>query len=899
MTAAFEFTPGGDPSREDYSLDEHDSRLRASLRDFMSAQRIVFCDATPKAPPINVAIDDLENRLGSMPLRAVEIVDTLFRSAEARGRPLEPLIQNYLLADYFIDLKILGNKSDVKAAWHELLLCFEKCGEDMAEVCYDYADEVVNTSLDASALERVFRFATAEFERDYKVDQIKKDIGSLIHFEEEFSHFPEVLEEILRQRLAHDMPVLAKYRPALEFSVSIGQRTTSLLKTCDKKDWDIYSLLESMDLFNKAVSACRVFNQRERLETLLVKVLDAYEDKGRDPAAAIAGVTNLGGSAPTQSITQELAPMFEQGRGLGLICHNLFSFLPTINEQNLWEQILRIGDAYERVYCQLSVYDASTITTRLVGHIEKVLSFDPRWISRIAPMLETSILDPEIFDSHFTELKAEAIMPTLLYGRDPVQRAMAVSSFQEITRNDHVPFSEEDPRAAQVRKESFLIMRRIWDLYAGFGALTFEGMRRGEKLASLAEFGLDSAGAVHGIRADDKDVAPGRGYLISYLSKDNLFARSKHGQKDPHEDLKLAMPWAARELDDIERTRYLTLRKCIAVIPPQLPKYEIEGVHYTFIAWNDHFHNGWCDRASLVPTLVVMEQLKNSAYEINNSSADFSSSTVDINTRGLNPHDLDLICREKGLVMLDVGSGSVLGGGMCNAFPVGSSPYHDWENMVNQYVTKDIWGHRHKSYMVNGSYQRDMDEKLDKALEPLREAHNIVRDVTNRCLNLLTWFQLGNAFWRKGQTVPFQRETFSDGSGDSNFGSKGISVPTPELTRAERRGSFTPTPYSHRMLMQAYDWHNVFNQAGADQKAFPVLGSVDALRYSVQPKQMLLDTYDLRLWNGSAWQQLPQWSDGTGAEEQEVWNNKILAKLGPLDDIRWYRREAFAEESKS
>lgn len=899
IVTSFESSPGGEPLQDRHILDDGAELLRESFSQFLGGCAESHCEPPAVKSSINSAISNLEAKIGRMPLRELEVVQILIRSADAQGKPIEPLISNYLLASDFVDLRDPWSASSLRPSWHSLLLAMECSGEDMADICYDHAEIFVESKLDAHAFAKILDFERSAIELGIPIAEVKADALSLIHFEESYSEFADVIREIVNQRLTHSSPLLAAYRPALEICFSIGSRVIDLLQEYDQRQWRVPALLESVSRFVEVTGKARVFRERERYELLLEKILDIYRAKQREPTAAIAAVSMVGSANSLEAFNELLAPIFKQGRGFGIVTPRFLGLVPKIEELNLWEQIIRIGDAYERLYPYLYPKDVCQITNRLAGHIESVIALDPKLLPRIASLLETEIFGPDIFDYHLRELKAEALMPTLLFGKDKTEITDAVSSFQSIAINDHVPFDERDPRAAQVRKETFAIARRIWDLYVGFGALTFEGMRRGERLASLAEFGLDSASSVHAIRGDNKEHAPGRGYLISFLSKDNLFARSPSVKGDPHQDLKLSMPWAARELDDIELSRYFFMRQGLGVIPPQVPKYEINGVHYSFIAWNDHFHNSWCDRAFLVPTEILLEQLRGSLSSLGEELSGSIDAAVDINLSYLNPRGLEMICQERKLSLLDVGSGSVLGGGMCNAFPVRSAPYFSWEDNSYLYVTKDIWGHSHKSYMLRGTYQRKMDQNLDRALEPLREAHVLVRDVTNRCLNLLSWFQLGNAFWRKGQTVPYKKDGLSEGgSGGQRSEANNIPLPTPELTKEESPGAFRPTPYSNRMLMQAYDWHHVFSQRGAERKDFPVLGSISALRYSVQPKQILLDTHDLTIWDGKRWWQLPPWSDGSGPEEIEIWNERILSKLGALDDLRWYRREAFRKEIK-
>ena len=65
-----------------------------------------------------------------------------------------------------------------------------------------------------------------------------------------------------------------------------------------------------------------------------------------------------------------------------------------------------------------------------------------------------------------------------------------------------------------------------------------------------------------------------------------------------------------------------------------------------------------------------------------------------------------------------------------------------------------LLGHVHKSHILGGYRTRlGSDPALDRALQPLRDGHDLVFDVASSYLNLLDIFFMSFATWHRGDTL--------------------------------------------------------------------------------------------------------------------------------------------------
>ncbi|MBI3590885.1 MAG: hypothetical protein HY094_05845 [Candidatus Melainabacteria bacterium] len=465
---------------------------------------------------------------------------------------------------------------------------------------------------------------------------------------------------------------------------------------------------------------------------------------------------------------------------------------------------------------------------------------------------------------------------------------------QDTVRNDHTPYPQVDssgrphPMATKLYKETLATYARAFDIYHGFGSLTYETKRlpNGE-LPLLYRFGKDSAEYTGLINAGDPNAFPGKGFFISGLNPVKIFASDKDAidkDRDPLEKYKKAWPWAKDQFEDLLLTDFIFTRGFIAVSCRNSNKYNLDGVDYSYVVFNDHHHNYGLESAFLVPSKIIYEKLKGT---ITIPGSKHSIEIKDINQSGLTPFEIIQAALQINTNILNLGWGSNIGGSLSNAYPPNSLPYHKWEKDLKGHHTQDIYGHIHKSHIL-GRYMTEMTPELEKAFVPLRQAHDGVYNVSHRYQNLLDLFRLSLSLWHKGFTIG---EAINNGN--NNMEEDEEQPQELELIRQEDETSLRQNTRSIKMLIEAYKWHRAKDKGATDPKFFPVWTVCDALKYSVKPtSKITLDTFDMKLNIDGNVIQLPLDSDGTGSFETKVWFNNVMPHItSSSKDIRFYNRE--------
>jgi len=501
-------------------------------------------------------------------------------------------------------------------------------------------------------------------------------------------------------------------------------------------------------------------------------------------------------------------------------------------------------------------------------------------------------------------LTIHAAVTNLLRNTAPDTRNLSRGVIQELVQNDPLPYPQEDlsgnphPDAIQAQSETESIFRRAFNVHHGFSSLTFDSKRNpiGDHWI-LARFGNDVAEFTEFINAQDPMKFPGKGVQISRLIPEKIFAFNEDDWReynDPYLKYKAAWPWAKDEFDDLSKTQFIFTRGFIAVSCPTNPKYVLEGtsgekVHYSYIVFNDHHENYGCNVAYLVPTSILKNKLWGTTVPYEDYLG-FSKEDTDINDVTFGPEDFAKDTKLIPANVLNLCWGSNIGGGLCNAYPPGSSPFHRWESKRNmRHETRDKYNHVHKSH-ITGHYQASMTKKMDKKLEPLRQAHKQVFEVTNKYQNLLDLFKLTLAMWHKGHTIG-EKVTPANASDDYLFDN--IDYDNVDETLEEGQiYDMSDNPRSNRMLIEAYKWYEGRKTGKNNKNDFPILVIADTLDYwSIPESPIYLDTYHLTLTIEGETIQLPRSSDGTGEIENDLWYNNVIPYIqSTAKDLRFYDR---------
>ena len=598
------------------------------------------------------------------------------------------------------------------------------------------------------------------------------------------------------------------------------------------------------------------------------------------------------------SLYNEMFPLFTT---FGLTSKSYIHFISCKPDQNEFDELTKTIKHHKEKGWKVDalIKEVSRLSAHQHNHNEKYLIPFLRNYNRA---FETGYLTTDkqaeaLIIKTSRELIVQTQVNYLL--RNSTKTKTATKNIESLLQSDSVPYALRlekgsdtpmNPQARQAHNETLQIYSREYDFYRGFSALTFDCRRPPTKEPPLlARFGNDVAISTKFIHAkDDLNGFPGRGLLISGLLPEKIFVADSKNSSDPYHHYKKAWPWANEVFDDISNTHFIFTRGMIIVSCPGNEKYVLDGVEYSYVVLNDHHNNFGMDAGFLVPTEVIKKKIAGTTY----AYEDFGSPQTnkkDINEAGFRSEDLISAAKEiKNANVLNLGWGSNIGGGLCNAYPVDSSPYHMWEQELRKHShTEDSYKHVHKSH-ITGRYLDDMTPEMDRLLIPLRHAHDQVFTVTTRYQNLLDILRLAKSFWNKGETMGDYLEPLNRTDDD--------------LFEREEKEQFLETsfdsgdlvynPASNRMLVEAYKWHSGIQQGIKDRNKFPVLVIAETRDYWSKPSSpIVLDTYDLILKVADQTIDLPDYSDGTGEFESKLWNELVMPLVqDSTKDLRFYDR---------
>lgn len=460
---------------------------------------------------------------------------------------------------------------------------------------------------------------------------------------------------------------------------------------------------------------------------------------------------------------------------------------------------------------------------------------------------------------------------------------------------DQVPFAmpsadkihiraEHDPRALKMDQEVAELILAARTISSGFGSYTLEARHipGSQEESLLVQFARSASKQVWLLRSSAADLFPGSGVSFSGLMPECLFAQDPLVPDDPFHLYRSAWPFAKNELPTLANVTYSFLRGMI-VISGKAESSQINGIAYSLVILNDHFHNHEAHTAYLIPTQILEQRLDRCRITD-------SQSAIPTDDAGLTIQELLQACNEQNLPALNLTWPSNLAG-LCNSFPANSAPYFSWETRVISPIFKDRAGHAHKGTLLGG-YQSIHNLQLEAALIPFRELHNSVYSVSTHLFNYYYLFRCGLAAFHKGESRDIRDEnrTFSGG------------LPNPENLEAEKikfrevdetseMGIYIPpkdevNPHAYRMLEASYAWHSAVREGRVESSEAPVFLVTPLLEEWPAASPILLDTRDLSLHIGDSVISLPAHSDGTGEEERRAWSEWVVPYLQADRDIR-------------
>lgn len=491
------------------------------------------------------------------------------------------------------------------------------------------------------------------------------------------------------------------------------------------------------------------------------------------------------------------------------------------------------------------------------------------------------------------------ITETRSYDSESLENALTIDTDRGIIARNNSWQNKHGLDIAGHEQRGLFYFDKMYDHFHGYGALTVECKRPPNKEPPLLARFANDLGKVRLINAREIGEFPGRGFLIKRLDPRRIFAADKT-HADPFHHYRDAWPGLAEQIDDLINTAFIFCRGMIVIGCHHPERYNLSipglpAVSYSYVFFNEHFKNPLCKVAYLVPTILIKNKFRDSFIEFEDYKT-FDPDKPDINKIIWSPETLADLAAQVGLPIFEVGRAGNITRGFSQLAGNSVYPY-----MVN--LKKLIEEHNEVMDEWNKGVMYDYGtDKREKALNRIRalkfEISTVQTQVANlgsrsmgmlgilgRYHNLFDLFRISLALWHKGQTAD---------SGVANNEAFQTAQLTPSV---DDIGEAFFNPSAVRMLVEAYVWHKEGHESGLKKKDFPVLVLANTLDYwRIPPSPFVLDTWNLTLNMSGETIELPQWSNGRGEEEVEVWTDRVLPLAqSTLKDLRFYDREAIGE----
>lgn len=464
----------------------------------------------------------------------------------------------------------------------------------------------------------------------------------------------------------------------------------------------------------------------------------------------------------------------------------------------------------------------------------------------------------------------ESSLDRLARIRSDEEQSLLIREMGRDIRSD-VPPTADPVTQRQVMREVMRVVRRGLEPARGFKALTPEArtLIPGEDWL-LVQAAKALSPRVDYLDANKSDVAPGKGIVISGFPLENVFAADPR-EKDPFHQIRDALLWAGGELDDLPFTKFIFSRGLIGVIAPDKPRYCLDGVHFSYLIFNDHAFNPNRIGVLSPPTEFLQRLLSRGVV----SKEKIAGS---LHSRGFRSDQILASALSAGIPVLHLTAPANLAG-LNKAYPSRFAPHYEWENHVRG--TRDSSGHVHTFYY---QFLNDLwnDEERRQALHDQRgrnlALHDSVVQFATRYQNLFDLGRIALSYWRKGWAGGEQSPD-PESVADALFPEFEDPSEEPRTTRETR------------MLEKAYQIHRAMRERGEPRSSYPVLMVLPVLDWWSNPSSPVsLDTYDMSLRVSEKLWKLPVEGDGRGDRESHIWLQEVVPYFRTDTEPRFVHR---------
>jgi hypothetical protein len=518
------------------------------------------------------------------------------------------------------------------------------------------------------------------------------------------------------------------------------------------------------------------------------------------------------------------------------------------------------------------------------------------------------------------DLRLHALTDIMRNSADESRREWASEEIGQHFNMGGPPYVEGSAQAKQHFNESMKVVDPAFRDSKGFGGMAIDtrGVPRSRDLEPvppmLVRFGLDSAEETYVVNSSSNNSFPGKGICISQIDIHKVFSTDplwrQRGKQSPHwkwlenKGLFSRDPFYNFNLEDFSASNFLFLRGATAVIPSFSERAMLDGSLYSYLVYNRHFYPG-VQVALGVPTVVLMELLGSALIPAADYRG-FDPRRTDLSKVDLSFKALRTACEKRNLNILDLTYGSVIGGGLCNAYMPKSLPHYLWERDSSAQGWTDRWGHIHKSFRLGG-YGWSMSAELDKRLQDARRLQQQVFDVVRPLQNHLDAFRFALSFYKMGTTLigphDFRKADSLRDQPENARQPQNQQEQEPQEHEEGDQAENTPRPpsgpptheYRYRMLEEAYRWHLGAREQGWSNAQYPVLYSAFVLDPSslppVEARRFELDLATMVLKTAAGVFHLPKDSDGKGEAERKIWREYVVPHFATGWEPRFLLRD--------
>jgi len=506
----------------------------------------------------------------------------------------------------------------------------------------------------------------------------------------------------------------------------------------------------------------------------------------------------------------------------------------------------------------------------------------PQLAAKLSEAVRQGVFVGRELDVLAAELATHSALLVLQGNPSKKDEERAYSSIMAWTDNDHIPYPQEDPRNEKTWGEVLNVMRGGFDQIYGFSAQTYDCRRLPDGGdAMIVRCGDEIMASVNFIHAEDPNEFPGKGFMFGGMDLHRVFGSDPTRPEDPFHQTKQAMPWLTDAIEAASRT-YFGLMRGRIMLSSKHDLAVIDGLHYDYGADNEH-HRNIRPEFHLIPSQAIWPKVTPCLVSRFGALDGVRVKLQDINGAGVSSQALREFCRRSNVNFLDLAWFSCVGG-LCNAYPIDSEPYHRWEKGRREDgETTDKRGRVHKTHAV-GKYLEFGNKKLEEVLVTLRRAHTNVYRTAMFYQDLWDLFRIALARYHCGLTL---------GPGD-------------DYDESASLASWDNIhPARFRMLREAYRWHAGLREKRAKREDYPVLVIASALSYRAQPDSpVTLDTFDMKatVKRDSEVRRiaLPQERNRPDERGELFWLQEVMPRVSNVErilDLRFYHRGDLPELS--